>query len=388
MGSSVAAGSRAATVAAAPRAAQSPDSAAPIYLAFGDSITAGFGDTLDDPSGQGYPPRLQSLLNQHGINATVINAGLLGETTADGLSRLSGLLATTPATALLLMEGTNDISAKVSIETIIQNLGMMAKRAERHGMTAVHVTVIPRMPDADTDATNVTTAALAGQIRELAFLAGRQLVDPFEVFFHLTPNVFTSDYVGDSDHLHPNAAGYDLLAATFADVLTGVDHVPPVTGLVSPPDQAMNVQATLPIEIDLFDFGAGINLSATQLSLNGSPVTPTVTGDQHRIGIVYQPPQPLAGIVTVHLTSQDLANPPNVLDRDISSFIITGTTFLPGDLNHDGRVDGADLVVLALAFGAHRFDSNFNLAADLNGDGIVDGRDLAILAANFGKSSF
>ncbi|HTQ80151.1 MAG TPA: dockerin type I domain-containing protein, partial [Thermoanaerobaculia bacterium] len=76
------------------------------------------------------------------------------------------------------------------------------------------------------------------------------------------------------------------------------------------------------------------------------------------------------------------------LDRPVSTFQIVGTTFLPSDFNRDGRVDGKDLVTLALAFGAHRYNTNFNLAADLNGDGIIDGLDLAILASNFGNSTF
>jgi hypothetical protein len=92
--------------------------------------------------------------------------------------------------------------------------------------------------------------------------------------------------------------------------------------------------------------------------------------------------------VNVSLQAKDKANPANVLDRRVSQFLIVGTTFLPADFNRDGRVDGADLVVLALAFGAHRYNDNFNLAADFNGDGIIDGLDLAIFAASFGKSTF
>jgi hypothetical protein len=77
-----------------------------------------------------------------------------------------------------------------------------------------------------------------------------------------------------------------------------------------------------------------------------------------------------------------------VLDRALARFIVAGTQFLPGDLNLDGTVDGADLVMLALAFGTERGDPRFLDAADLNTDGMVDGKDLAILAGNFGESSF
>jgi hypothetical protein len=50
-------------------------------------------------------------------------------------------------------------------------------------------------------------------------------------------------------------------------------------------------------------------------------------------------------------------------------------------------VDGADLIRLALRFGARRGESRFLPGADLNGDSVVDGADLAVLSSNFGRSS-
>jgi lysophospholipase L1-like esterase len=356
------------------------------YVAFGDSITAGFHD--DPGKGPGYPPRLETLLQARGIPATVINQGVDGETTTAGLTRISTVLIS-GVTAVLLMEGTNDVNAKVSIETITTNLALMAQKAEQVGIAAVHATVIPRLPAANTDGNNLVTGELAGAIRELAWSKGRQLVDPFEVFLNLTPGAIPNDYFdAQGDQLHPNGAGYDLLASTFADVLSGVDHVPPVTGLIVPADKAQNVAANSGVTVDLYDFGAGIDLNATQLLINGNAVSAHAAGDSKKLELSYQPPQPLAGVVVLHLHSQDLASPPNVVDRDIASFIIEGTTFLVGDLNRDGRVDGMDLLILALAFGAHRYDPNYNINADFNGDGIVDGLDLALLASNFGKHSF
>ena len=49
------------------------------------------------------------------------------------------------------------------------------------------------------------------------------------------------------------------------------------------------------------------------------------------------------------------------------------------------RVDGYDLLALALAFGSDPSQSNWNPAADLNGDGVVDGEDLLILSIHFGE---
>jgi hypothetical protein len=54
------------------------------------------------------------------------------------------------------------------------------------------------------------------------------------------------------------------------------------------------------------------------------------------------------------------------------------------DLDGSRRVDGGDLVILALAFGTTAGDSRFNPEADLNSDGIVDGNDLVILSMLWG----
>jgi hypothetical protein len=56
-----------------------------------------------------------------------------------------------------------------------------------------------------------------------------------------------------------------------------------------------------------------------------------------------------------------------------------------GDIDGSGRVDGADLVLLGIAFGSEVGDDTFSSDADINQDGQVDGFDLAILAENFGQ---
>jgi lysophospholipase L1-like esterase len=363
-----------------------PKAGPAVYIAFGDSITSGYGDT----EGIGYPGRLQGLLTpQAGSPATVINAGFFGETTAGGLARINSVLAQNPgATGLLLMEGTNDVNARVSNATIVQNLDMISNRAEAQGLKVYLGTVIPRLHTADYDGANLVTGTLAGAIRELAWERARALVDPFEVFWVLTPNALTLDYQGGSDKLHPNDAGYTLLAHTFADVLNGVDNIPPVPGLLTPFPGQVNVLPSIGVQVVLYDFGAGIDVANTQLTINGQVVNVTPTGDKTRLQFLYTPTTPFVGVVNVGVNTKDLASPANSFDGTLIQFIIEGTTFLPGDFNRDGVVDGEDLLALAYAFGAHRYDVRFSLPLDLNGDGIIDGLDLAIVAKNFGKHSF
>lgn len=53
-------------------------------LAFGDSLTAGYGL----PSGQGFVPQLEDMLRRNGVRARVTNAGVSGNTTANGRARV------------------------------------------------------------------------------------------------------------------------------------------------------------------------------------------------------------------------------------------------------------------------------------------------------------
>lgn len=353
------------------------------YVAFGDSITQGFGD---DPNRaeMGYPPRLEALLQQRGQAAEVRNEGLGGETTTEAVSRITQALEPGDD-VLLLMEGTNDIGEQLlSNETIAFNLDRIAERAEDRGLTVVHATVIPRF-NANYDPQNIVTGDFNGRVRDLAWLDERKLADPFEVLRRQTPNLGQLYF----DRLHPNAAGYDLLARIFADVLTNVDTVPPVTGLITPVNDSQRVPPTTPLHLSVYDFGAGIDVAATQLVINEQVVETPLTGNSRKLEITYTPPEPWRGVVIVRLRSRDLATPtPNQLDREVIQFVIAGTTFLPGDIDRDGRVDGADLLAFAPRFGANRGENRFAGFADLNADDEINGADLAILASNFGKTSF
>ena len=357
------------------------------YLAFGDSITAGVGD---DPARipPGYPGRLQSLLQSVGVSATVANYGVGGEKTPEGLSRIAQVLATgKPGDVLILMEGTNDISKSISLETTIFNLDSMASQAETLQLGVIHATVIPRKPDAKVDADNTLTDQLNGRIRNLAGQRQRREADPNEVFRNL-PNLFGGFYsnLPDDPVGHPNAAGYDVLARVFFNVIQGIDTVSPVPGILSPVNGAVNVKPGVGIQVDVWDFGTGIDLANTFLLVNGQVVSAIPQGTPLHATLSYQPPAPLSGTVSVGLRSRDLAIPPNTIDREVSRFKIQGSS-LKGDINSDGRVDGADLILFGLHFGALQGTAAYDAAADFNDDGRIDGLDLAILAANFGQTA-
>ena len=371
-------------------ATAAPPASAQHYVAFGDSITEGEGDDESRPEEElGYPPRLQSLLRDNGQpEAVVVNRGVGGENTAEGMSRINEVLDEEDGDVLLLMEGTNDITNRLSRETTTFNLGEMARRAENRGYQVVHATLIPRIPAANVDSENVLNQNLNQEIRDLAGRSGRRLVDNFYVFGAL-PDVFATHYwTNPIDRVgHPNATGYDEMADAFLDVLTGTDSVPPVPGLISPEHGAVRVPAGSEVRIDLWDFGAGVDVANTSLTVDGDEVEAQITGAGDRAQIFFTSAEPLSGVVTVGLSTRDLATPANAFEGDVARFVIAGTTFLPGDIDLSGRVDGADLVEFGRAFGAVQGTGRYNARADLDEDGDVDGEDLAMLAANFGRSS-
>ncbi len=92
-------------------------------LALGDSLTAGYG--LPEP--QGFVPQLQGALRAKGYDVTIINAGVSGDTTAGGLSRLDWALADKPD-AVLVELGANDMLRGLDPAAARNNLDGILKR--------------------------------------------------------------------------------------------------------------------------------------------------------------------------------------------------------------------------------------------------------------------
>jgi acyl-CoA thioesterase-1 len=94
-----------------------PADTRPAIVAFGDSLTAGFG--LDP--GQSYPDILQKHLDAGGFRYRVVNAGISGDTTSGGLARVDSVAAMKPALVILELGG-NDGLRGLPIETTRSNL--------------------------------------------------------------------------------------------------------------------------------------------------------------------------------------------------------------------------------------------------------------------------
>lgn len=100
----------------------------PEILAFGDSLTAGFGL----PPGESFPARLEAKLRADGIEARVVNAGVSGDTTAGGLARLDWALADKPDLVILEL-GANDALRGIDPATVRDNLDKMIAKIQATG---------------------------------------------------------------------------------------------------------------------------------------------------------------------------------------------------------------------------------------------------------------
>ena len=104
-----------------------PDSR-PIIVCFGDSLTAGYGVEPD----ASYPSRLQEALDAAGYHYRVLNMGISGETTKDGLSRVDRVIALHPSITVVEFGG-NDGLRGIPITSSRANLDSIVARLQPSG---------------------------------------------------------------------------------------------------------------------------------------------------------------------------------------------------------------------------------------------------------------
>lgn len=106
--------------------------ARPIIACFGDSLTAGYGVEAD----QSYPSILQRDLDAAGYHYRVVNLGISGETTKDGLARVDRVLALHPAIVVVEFGG-NDGLRGVPVSSSRKNLDEIVNRLTHSGTQVV-----------------------------------------------------------------------------------------------------------------------------------------------------------------------------------------------------------------------------------------------------------
>ncbi len=101
-------------------------------VAFGDSLTAGYGAD----SGDSYPDYLQKDLNAAGYHYQVINQGISGNTSKDGVDRLSDALSVKPVLVIVAFGG-NDGLRGLPIASTRANLDQIVSTLLRAGVKVV-----------------------------------------------------------------------------------------------------------------------------------------------------------------------------------------------------------------------------------------------------------
>jgi acyl-CoA thioesterase-1 len=114
--------------------AVSPAAAEVTIAALGDSLTQGYGLPPDD----GFVPQLQRWLDAKGVDATILNAGVSGDTTQGGLSRVEWTL-TPEVDALIVALGGNDLLRGIDPAVARTNLEGIMKAAEARDLPVLLV---------------------------------------------------------------------------------------------------------------------------------------------------------------------------------------------------------------------------------------------------------
>lgn len=163
----------------------------PQVVVFGDSLTAGLGL---DPA-QAYPALLQQHIDAAGFDYEVVNAGVSGDTSAGGLSRVDWVLGP-DVRVLVVAFGGNDGLRGLRVEELKRNLGEIIRRAK-----AKHVEVVLAGMEAPPNLGQTYT----DQFRDVYSSLAREERVPLVPF--LLQGVAGVATLNQADGIHPTAEG-------------------------------------------------------------------------------------------------------------------------------------------------------------------------------------
>lgn len=176
-----------------------------VILFYGDSLTAGYGLSTDEA----FPNQVEKKLKEKGRIVKVVNAGLSGETSAGGLSRLDWVLRQ-PIDIFILELGANDglrglplDQTEINLQKIIDKVKIKNPKVK---IVIAGMLVPPNMgPD--------YTSKFKKVYPTLAKKNNTALI-PF-----LLQDVGGIEKLNISDGIHPNAEGHKIVANTVIKVL-------------------------------------------------------------------------------------------------------------------------------------------------------------------------
>ncbi len=175
----------------------------PIIVVLGDSLVAGY----QLPAGTAYPDRLQLALQNKGVSAKIIGAGVSGDTSSGGLSRLAWSVAD-GTDAVILELGANDALRGLPPKTTADNLEKMVQQLLDRNIKVLLVGILAP-PNMGED----YAAAFNPIYRQLA----EKYDIPLYPFF--LDGVITVDGMTIADGMHPNEQGVDVMVEKMLPIV-------------------------------------------------------------------------------------------------------------------------------------------------------------------------
>ncbi|MBS1788578.1 MAG: arylesterase [Acidobacteria bacterium] len=168
----------------------------PTIVAFGDSLTAGYGLSSD----QAYTTLLQQKLEEHGFRYRIVNAGVSGDTSAGGARRIDWALQSGNVKFLILELGANDGLRGLPVQEMKKNLEQIIQRAQSAGVTVIL---------AGMEAPPNFGAEYTREFRQVFHDLAKQYKTPFIPF--VLEGIGGNQKFNQSDGIHPNAEGEKIM---------------------------------------------------------------------------------------------------------------------------------------------------------------------------------
>jgi acyl-CoA thioesterase I len=174
-------------------------------LFFGDSLTAGYGLSVDEA----FPALIEKKFNKDGKPAKAVNAGLSGETSAGGLTRIDWVLKQ-PVDVFVLELGANDGLRGLPVDQTEKNLqAIINKVRAKYPQVKIVIAGMMVPPNMGNDYTSKFSKIFPA----LAKKNGAILI-PF-----LLQDVAGNEKLNLADGIHPNIEGHKIVAENIYKIL-------------------------------------------------------------------------------------------------------------------------------------------------------------------------
>ncbi len=176
----------------------------PKIIAFGDSLTAGFGLAEKES----YPYLLQERLKADGYNYEVINAGVSGETSLGGLERIDWVLEQDNAQILVLELGANDLLRGLPVARMKENLTTIIRKAQTKNIKVLLCGML-------------APPTMGAQYQREFVAVFPDLANQYKTAFlpFILENIALDPKLNQSDGIHPNTEGEKVLTANVYKAL-------------------------------------------------------------------------------------------------------------------------------------------------------------------------